>query len=146
MVSIFADSSVIIAGVGSASGASRAVLILADLGFFKLVISPLVLEESRRNIAKKLPAFMPVFTDLIATIQPQVVVNPSVEECQRWITIIEAKDAPIIAAAISAKVNRLLTLNTKDFTAEVAARTGLIIQTPGEFIQDIRGIITEGLM
>ena len=146
MVSIFADSSVIIAGVGSASGASRAVLILADLGFFKLVISPLVLEESRRNIAKKLPTFMPVFTDLIATIQPQVVVNPSVEECQRWITIIEAKDAPIIAAAISAKVNRLLTLNTKDFTPEVAARTGLIIQTPGEFIQDIRGIITEGLM
>ena len=146
MVSIFADSSVIIAGVGSASGASRAVLILADLGFFQLVISPLVLEESRRNIAKKLPTFMPVFTDLIATIQPQVVVNPSVEECQRWITIIEAKDAPIIAAAISAKVNRLLTLNTKDFTAEVAARTGLIIQTPGEFIQDIRGIITEGLM
>ena len=146
MVSIFADSSVIIAGVGSASGASRAVLILADLGFFQLVISPLVLEESRRNIAKKLPTFMPVFTDLIATIQPQVVVNPSVEECQRWITIIEAKDAPIIAAAISAKVNRLLTLNTKDFTPEVAARTGLIIQTPGEFIQDIRGIITEGLM
>ena len=146
MVSIFADSSVIIAGVGSASGASRAVLILADLGFFKLIISPLVLEESRRNIAKKLPTFMPVFTDFIATIQPEVVVNPSVEECQRWITIIEAKDAPIIAAAISAKVNRLLTLNTKDFTPEVAARTGLIIQTPGEFIQDIRGIITEGLM
>ncbi len=145
MVSIFADSSVIIAGVGSASGASRAVLILADLGFFRLIISPLVLEESRRNIAKKLPTLMPVFTNFLATIQPEVISNPSVEECDRWRTIIEVKDTPIIAAAISAKVNRLLTLNTKDFTAEVASRTGLIIQTPGDFIQDIRGIITEGL-
>lgn len=145
MVSIFADSSVIIAGVGSTTGASRAVLILAELGFFKLAISPQVIEESQRNIAKKLPAFMPVFSDFLARIKPEVTPDPSVEECDRWMTIIESKDAPIIAAAISAKVNRLLTLNTKDFTAEVAARTGLIIQTPGDFIQDIRGIITEGL-
>ncbi|MDY6806128.1 MAG: PIN domain-containing protein [Cyanobacteriota bacterium] len=145
MVSIFADSSVMIAGVGSTIGASRAVLILADIGFFQLVISPLVLEESRRNIAKKLPASMPVFTEFLVTIKPEVVPSPSVEECQRWNAIIEAKDAPIIAAAISAKVNRLLTLNTKDFTPEVAAITGLIIQTPGDFIQEIRGIITEGL-
>lgn len=145
MVSIFADSSVIIAGAGSSTGASRAVLTLAELGFLKVVISQLVLEESQRNIAKKLPAALPVFTQLLATIKPEIIPDPTLEECQQWITIIEAKDTPIIAAALSAKVNRLLTLNTKDFTAEVAATTGLIIQTPGNFIQDIRGIITEGL-
>jgi predicted nucleic acid-binding protein len=69
MVSIFADSSVIIAGAASSTGASRAVLTLAELGFLKVVISQLVLEESQRNLAKKLPAALPVFTQLLATIQ-----------------------------------------------------------------------------
>jgi predicted nucleic acid-binding protein len=69
MVSIFADSSVIIAGAASSTGASRAVLTLAELGFLKVVISQLVLEESQRNLAKKLPAALPVFTKLLATIQ-----------------------------------------------------------------------------
>jgi predicted nucleic acid-binding protein len=58
--------------------------------------------------------------------------------------IIEAKDAPILAAALLAKVDRLLTLNTKDFTKEVARQTAITIQTPSEFIQEIREVITQG--
>ncbi len=50
---------------------------------------------------------------------------------------IEPKDAPILAAAAIGKVNRLLTLNTKDFTSQVSAQSGLLIQTPSEFIQEV---------
>jgi len=39
----------------------------------------------------------------------------------------------------------LLTLNTKDFTPEVSAQSGLLIQTPSEFIQQIRALINKEL-
>ena len=44
-----------------------------------------------------------------------------------------------------AKVDRLLSLNTKDFTAEVGIESGLIIQTPAEFVREIREIVQRGL-
>lgn len=42
---VFADSSILIAGSGSRTGASRAVLTMAEIGLFKLVISQQVLDE-----------------------------------------------------------------------------------------------------
>ncbi|MEG4837564.1 PIN domain-containing protein [Microcoleus sp. B9-D4] len=142
---IFADSSVLIAGCGSRTGASRAVLTMAEIGLFKLVVSEQVLEECDRNLRKKIPAALPIFTELLTTINPEIQPDPSLEESSRWAGIIEAKDTPILAAAVLANVDRLLSLNTKDFTAEVAAQSGLIIQTPAEFVTEIREIVGKGL-
>jgi predicted nucleic acid-binding protein len=142
---IFADTSILIAGCGSKTGASRAVLTMAEIGLFKLVISEQVMEECQRNFQKKLPTAIPIFTQIMAAIDPEIQPNPQPEESERWKTIIEAKDTPILAAAVLAKVDRLLSLNTKDFTVEVAAKSGLLIQTPAEFIGEIREIVTRGL-
>jgi len=72
--------------------------------------------------------------------------NPDSEDYAVWETIIEPKDAPILAAAVSAKIDRLLTLNTKDFTQEVAQQSGLNIQTPSDFLQEVRLILSRGLV
>ena len=142
---IFADASVLIAGAGSRQGASRAVLKMAEIGLFKLLVSRQILDECDRNLRKKLPAAWPIFVELLATIVPEILPDPSPEESAQWETIIEAKDAPILAAAVLANADRLLTLNTKDFTPEVAVRSGLIVQTPGVFVQEIRKIVEKGL-
>ena len=142
---VFADSSVLIAGAGSRSGASRAVLMMAEIGLFKLVVSRQVLDECERNLRKKLPAVLPIFAELLAAISLEILSDPPPEESTRWEAIIEVKDAPILAAAVLAASDRLLTLNTKDFTPEVAAQSGLIIQTPGDFVQEIRTVIETGL-
>ncbi|MBD1929169.1 PIN domain-containing protein [Trichocoleus sp. FACHB-90] len=142
---VFADSSILIAGAGSRTGASRAVLTMAEIGLFKLVISQQVLDECYRNVRKKLPAAQPIFAQLLAAIDPEIRPNPPLEESARWTAIIEAKDAPILAAAVLANVDRLLSLNTKDFTQEVAVHSGLIIQTPADFIREIRAIVERGL-
>jgi len=142
---VFADSSVLIAGAGSRSGASRAVLMMAEIGLFKLVVSRQVLDECERNLRKKLPAVLPIFAELLAAISLEILSDPPPEESTRWEAIIEVKDAPILAAAVLAASDRLLTLNTKDFTLEVAAQSGLIIQTPGDFVQEIRTVIETGL-
>jgi predicted nucleic acid-binding protein len=145
MRKVFADSSILIAGAASRTGASRAVLTMAEIGLFQLVVSEQVLEECQRNLSNKLPAALPTFNQLISSINPEILPNPPLTESARWFIIIEAKDAPILAAAVIAKVDRLLTLNTKDFTSEVAIQSELTIQTPAEFVREIREFVERGL-
>ncbi|MFN8454125.1 MAG: PIN domain-containing protein [Anaerolineae bacterium] len=145
MRKVFADSSVLIAGASSRGEASRAVLTMAEIGLFKLIVSRQVLDECERNLRKKLPAALPLFAELLAAINLEIVADPPAEEISRWESLIEAKDAPILAVAVLAAPDRLLTLNPKDFTLTVAAQSGLLIQSPGEFVQEIRAIIETGL-
>lgn len=113
---IFADSSILIVGSASSTGASRVVLTLAEIGLFKLLISEQVLEECKRNLDKKIPKAIPIFDNIINKINIEILPNPSLEEFLPYIDIIEAKDAPILAAALLVNADRLLSLNTKDFT------------------------------
>lgn len=142
---IFADSSVIIAGAFSRTDASRAVLSMAEAGLFQLVVSRQVLDESERNLRNKLPAGLVTFTQLLTNTNLLVIDDPPTTETARWLDQIEAKDAPILAVAVLEKVDRLLTLNPKDFTPQVAAVSGLTIQLPSEFVREIRSIVTENL-
>ncbi len=143
---IFVDANVLMAGADSRSGASHAVLALAEVGLFKLVTCRQVLDEAERNLRKKLPRALPNFTVQMAQLSLEVTPVPEEEAIRQWVNIIEAKDAPILAAAFLARPDRFLTLNTRDFTPDVAAATGLIIQTPGEFIQELRFLISRGML
>lgn len=142
---VFADANVLIAGAASRTGASSAVLLMAEIGLFRLVVSRLVLEEAERNLRNKLPRALPNFARQMAQLQLEIVPPPTDEEVQRWAGIIEAKDAPILATAVSAQVERLVTLNSKDFTPEVAAQSGLRILSPAELVQEIRALVGGGL-
>ena len=138
MLSVFADSSVLIAGAGSKSGASRTVLVMAEIGLFRLILSRQVLDECERNLRKKLPRALPVLAELLANIDPEIVPDPPAEESIYWEAYIVRKDAPILAAAHLADADRLLTLDRQDFTMDVAVESDLIILTPGEFVQEIQ--------
>lgn len=142
---VFADANVLIAGAGSRSGASGAVLLLAEVGLFRLVVSRQVLDEAERNLRKKLPRALPTFAELLATVQIEIVPDPEPSAWQRWATLIEEKDAPILEAAVTADADRLLTLNTRDFTPEVAVESGLAIQTPAQFIGELRNLVSDSL-
>jgi len=120
---------------------------MAEIGLYRLVVCRQVLDESERNLRKKLPAALPIFAELMAAIGPEVVPDPDPEQVTRWQSVIEAKDAAILAAAVAAKPDRFLTLDEKDFIepAHVAEQTGLRIETPGDFVQAIRALVAEGL-
>lgn len=142
---IFVDANVLIAGADSRSGASNAVLQMAEIGLYTLVVSRLVLDEAERNLRKKLPRALPNFARQMMQIPFEIVPPPTTDEVMRWKAIIEEKDAPILATAVATQVDRFLTLNTKDFTPEVAAQSGLHMMTPGEFVQEIRSLVYGGL-
>ncbi len=142
---IFLDANVLIAGADSRSGASNAILQLAEVGLFGLVVSRQVLDEAERNVRKKLPRALPSLAALLAQLPFEIVPDPADADCLRWLDVIELKDTPILAAAVLANVDRLVTLNTKDFTPEVAQASGLIIQTPSAFVQDLRRLVDENM-
>jgi hypothetical protein len=96
----------------------------------ELVVSRQVLDETERNLANKLPQGLPILAEWLALISPRVVPDPPPEELLRWTAIIEAKDAPILEAAVQAGVDHFVTLNTRHFAPEVAEASGLLIQTP----------------
>ena len=73
---IFADANVLIAGADSRSGASNALLRLAEVGLFRLVVSRQVLDEAERNIRKKLPRALPNFAALQAQLPMKIVPRP----------------------------------------------------------------------
>lgn len=145
MLRIFFDANVIIAGSMSRRGASRALLILAEAGMFKMVVSKLVLDEVERNLRLKLPQALPIMADLLDQIHPEVIADPQPDEFAHWLPLIEHKDAPILQAALNAGVNYLITLNTRDFTSEVAEASGLTIMEPRQFVERLREVISGGL-
>lgn len=141
----FADANVLIAGSASRQGASRAVLNLAEAGFIQLVVTRQVLDEAERNMRRKLPRALPFFAELLAYVDLIVLDSPTYDQYERWIPMIEASDAPILEAAVSASVDYFITLNTKDFAPHVAKASGLNIQMPGDFIAQVRLAIQQGI-
>ena len=142
---VFVDANVLIAGADSQSGASNAVLKMAEVGLFQLVVSTQVLDEAERNLRKKLPRALPNFAAQMARLRLEILPDPTPEQVKPWMEIIETQDAPILCAAVASGVDRLITLNTKDFTPAVAEQSGLTIMTPAQRVKEIRLLVTERL-
>ncbi|MDN5344901.1 MAG: hypothetical protein PWQ18_1014 [Clostridia bacterium] len=107
---VFLDSSIIIAGLASETGGSHRVLALAELGLITPYISEEVTEEVMRNIQKKLPESIAHFYTLFKSL-PFVFAVADEKAMKYARTLINEKDASILAAAISGKVDWLLSLD-----------------------------------
>lgn len=117
----------------------------AEIGILQLVVSRQVLDEKERNLQRKFPEGLPILTEWLVNIAPTILEDPIVDDYERWLPIIEAKDAPILEAAVQFAPDYFLTLNSKDFTPDVARSTGLVIKSPGEFVQNVRNMFRQNL-
>jgi predicted nucleic acid-binding protein len=115
------------------------------MGLFQIVVSKQVLDEAERNLRKKLPRALPNFAAQMAHLHLEILPDPTLEQVEPWEDIIEAQDAPILCAAVVGNVDRFITLNTRDFTPDVAQRSGLTLQTPSEFVEELRQLVTSDL-
>lgn len=140
---VFPDASALIAGAASYTGASRALLTLAELGFITLVTCPYIQEEVRRNLELKLPEAVPYFDRLKDSIPWGMIDDPTQDEVDLWLEVIRAKDAPVLAAAVTAAPDRFVTLDKTDFleSLQVAERSRLRICTPGQLLREIRNLL-----
>lgn len=140
-VKVFLDSSALIAGVISSTGAARALLVLSENKRIEIFISEQVIVESERSIARKVPQALPALRETLKDAGLKIVRNPVQEEIDKHLYIIsDPDDVPILLAAISAKVDFLVTHNRKHFIDDpkVAENSGLRIGTPGDALVWLR--------
>jgi putative PIN family toxin of toxin-antitoxin system len=132
MTRVFIDTSVFFAALYSTTGAAHDLLQLAVRKKAELVVSRIVLEEVERNLSEKAPHRAALLSVMINILEPEVVPDPSVEEVLVVAQYVALKDAPIVAAAIAAGVDYLVTYDRKHLLdpAEVTEKSGLRIVTP----------------
>ena len=135
-IKVFIDTNVLIAGIASVTGASAAVLDLCEAESIQMVISRQVLVEADRNFSSKLPGLVTQFRQFIRNLAPLMVEDPPATAVERAAALTAQKDASILAAALEAKVDYLITLDKKHFLRhKVKENIPLEICTPADFLR-----------
>lgn len=141
MTRVFLDANVYFAGCASPSGASALILQLARRGIIRLVASRLVLREADRNLRRKsdrrnAEAFRCFLNATDMTVLP----TPNDKVLRRYEAHIHPKDVPVLAAAVEAQVDYLVTLDRRHFLtpAVQACARNVKILTPGDFLKSVR--------
>jgi predicted nucleic acid-binding protein len=135
-VTLFLDSSVLLAACGSGKGASREIFRRAPKQPWTLITIPYVLEEVARNL-RNLP---PQASADWVRLRRQLRIEDNVLSLDRPAVFVPAKDRPILFSAL-AWSDVLLTLDTRDF-GELLDKEfyGLAVLRPGAFLERERAM------
>jgi len=137
---VFLDTSALLAAVASEVGGAAQILRLAEAGQLEILVTRQVITEAERNVRRKLPGGLSFLQQALMPLL-HLLPDPSPEAvgaCERMIA--SSADAPILAAAMAAQVDYLVTLDRKHFLDDpgVAHKSGLRIGTPGDFLAWLR--------
>jgi predicted nucleic acid-binding protein len=135
---IFLDSNVIISGLFSDKGAPRVILDLLSLGLPHLagVTGEYNIIEIERNLTKKMPEVLPVYTKYLPLLGLEIIPLPSAREINKLAGTTSEKDIPVLASAIMGKADFLVTGDRKDFI-HLTGNYPFKILTPSEFLDSI---------
>lgn len=138
---LFLDSSALFSGILYSQGGARALLLLAEDKKIQLIVSEQVIAEVERNIARKIPVILGDAREMIRASGVRILHNPTTEQvyqCKEWME--HKMDIPILVAAMNARVDFLVTLNTRHFMddPQVSELSGLRIGTPGDALAWLR--------
>lgn len=134
---LFFDASCLIAAAGSPTGGSGCLLSVCTRGFLQAVSSHPVLLEAERNILeKRTVAVLRSYREQIATTPIKLVSVPPASVVRRYHAEVE-EDAHVVAAAIAAGVEFLLTLDRPLIRRVEGAKYRITAMTPGEFIETV---------
>src|SRR3989338_4079173 len=138
---VFLDSSVLVAGVISQTGASSAILDLGEAGEIVIILSKGVLVETDRVFEKKFPKLIGDFRVFIKNLAPVIVDDPASQEIREAQSVIDEDDASILAAAKKENIHYLVSLDTKHFhSAKARQYLKSPIVTPAQFLTEFRNI------
>ena len=139
-VTVFLDSNVLfsVAWTGREKSRSAILFELQSLGFIRLFISRLVLEETMSNLRGKRPEAIPFFEELSGEVE--VVPDLVVEGGDRRLKELPENDRVILSTAVAHGMDFFLTGNTRDFRGLYHRRIGrTLILTPREFLNKPAG-------
>ena len=132
---VFLDTSALLAGLNSPTGAAGTILAACAKGVCVPVVSGQVVEEAERNITAKFPKLYGPWISFLL-IPPEGAPEPTLQEIHKAYDSIKTSDAPILAAAKKARPDALVTWDVKHFLKEtVKADTDFPILKPEEFLE-----------
>ena len=138
---VFLDSSVLVAGILSQTGASSAILDLGEAGEIIIILSKGVLVETDRVFEKKFSGLIGDFREFIKSLSPIIVEDATAEEIRDAERVIDKDDAPILAAARKTDLHYLVSMDMKHFHANKARQyLKSPVVTPAQFLTDFRAI------
>jgi hypothetical protein len=141
---LFFDASALFAGVISAVGAARALLLLSEAEAVAITVSEQVIAETERTLVRKAPTAVPSYRETLRASRICIVKDPSAADVVAARDMIAHElDVPILVAAIKVKTGYLVALNRHYFIedSEAARRSGLRLGTPGDALAWVRGEI-----
>lgn len=136
---VFIDSSVLIAAAISPKGSARDLIMNALRSKIQVVISDLVIEETQRNLANKVPQALPALQLFLEALNPELV-SPSKALVLKVSKVIELKDAPIVGGALAAKAEYLVSFDRKHLlqhNKEIKTHFGIKVVTPDQIIKGV---------
>ncbi|MEK7521745.1 MAG: putative toxin-antitoxin system toxin component, PIN family [Patescibacteria group bacterium] len=136
-IKVFIDSSVLIAAAISSKGSARDLITKALRNELKVVISDLVIEETQRNLSNKAPKALPSLQLFLEALNPEVT-TPSKSLVTKVARVVERKDAPIVAGAISSKSDYLVSYDQKHLLKQkqiIKINFKIKIVTPDEMVK-----------
>src|SRR3989344_1783129 len=132
---VFLDTSALLAGFNSPTGAAGVIVAACFSKDITPIISPQIIEEAERNISAKFPKLADAWSSFLL-IQPRITKPPSLEQVRAAYELLPTNDAPILASALAARPDALVTWNTKHFLRpRVVAAVDFPILIPGDFLQ-----------
>jgi predicted nucleic acid-binding protein len=113
-VLLFLDANVLFTAAYSPEGRSAALFALAGSGVCSLVSSRHAIDEACRNLALKAPSAIPAIERLVALLEVAPEAGPGIVA---WAARqgLPPNDAPILAAAVAARVDLLVTGDRSHF-------------------------------
>jgi len=119
---VFLDANVLFSAALTKSGVARALFGVAEKrGDITLLTTGYAVEEARINLERKAPRALHDLRGLIASIT--VPEEPPMQLVQRLAPLVpDPRDAPILAGAVFAGADLLVTGNTRDFEALYGTR------------------------
>lgn len=112
-LTVFLDSSVVLAGLASVTGGSRKLFQAGKVGAITLVVSEYVIEEVTRHLSK-LGLTRADLDGILENRTVRVVKGPSQAIVGRFLSIVtDSGDAPILAGAVLSGADTLISLDKK---------------------------------
>lgn len=135
-VIVFLDASVLITAALSSHGGSSRLIQEGKLRGFIVITSRYAYREAERNITERYPDRLSIFYKLAAHFT--FVADSTESEVRQTLSVIDFKDASVLASALKAQAGVLVTLDRKHFIENKRLREKYPLlhpMTPGDCIR-----------
>ncbi len=135
---IFFDANCLFAAVKSPTGGAARIIEIASIRGYTICITDEVIAEAKRNLVRKIGAHTLIrLREILLSDNVEITDNATPEEEHQWQGVTVEKDCHILASALKAGVNVIISFDRKHIlTPKVRGMYPLPVMEPGDFLKD----------